>query len=151
MFKTSYSLVETLKKCVEIVNLIKSNWLYFYLFFLDCSSKKKIRSPTPEIEPRPAGWKPAILAIRPRGIVLNWMRKTGFLKLYRSVVFFYFCQIYFCFLLYVQWLLQTLFNNTITIFYTEILTRKVDLWSLFISKIIKHILHKLTFHIKMAV
>ena len=27
--------------------------------------------PTPGVEPGPAGWKPAILAVRPRGIDVN--------------------------------------------------------------------------------
>ena len=70
MFKTSYSLVETSKKYVEIVkiwlNQIDISFEFFYRLLLKVTLKKTISS-TPGIEPGPAGWKPAILAIRPRG------------------------------------------------------------------------------------
>ena len=33
--------------------------------------KIRIYFPTPGVEPGPAGWKPAILAVRPRGIVVH--------------------------------------------------------------------------------
>ena len=70
MFNSSYGLIETLKKVIEIVHLIKSNWLYFKKNSVDnMKITLKNNSPTPGIEPGPAGWKPAILAIRPREIL----------------------------------------------------------------------------------
>ena len=41
---------------------------------------KKHYSPTPGIEPGPPGWKPGILAIRPRGIDEDLTEKTRNLK-----------------------------------------------------------------------
>ena len=41
--------------------------------------KKKVFSPTPGIEPGPPGWKPGILAIRPRGIA--WSNREKLIKI----------------------------------------------------------------------
>ena len=38
--------------------------------------------PTPGVEPGPAGWKPAILAVRPRGIDVTL---TGFVDIYMGM------------------------------------------------------------------
>ena len=39
-----------------------------FRFSFEKKKKKKSCPPTPGIEPGPPGWKPGILAIRPRGI-----------------------------------------------------------------------------------
>ena len=62
MFNNSYGSDETLKKVIEIVHLIKSNWLYFKENSVDnMKITLKSNSPTPGIEPGSAGWEPAIL------------------------------------------------------------------------------------------
>ena len=68
MFNSSYGSIEISKKVIEVVQLIKSNWLFFKKDqLIRHENNYENKSPTPGIEPGPAGWKPAILAIRPRG------------------------------------------------------------------------------------
>ena len=75
MFNSAYSLIGILKNGIEIVHLIKSNVLYILKkknqLIKHENNLKKLMSPTPGIEPGPARWKPAILAIRPRGILVE--------------------------------------------------------------------------------
>ena len=52
---------------------------FHFVFLNTCKSNQKIvfdyisksETPTPGIEPGPPGWKPGILAIRPRGIAMK--------------------------------------------------------------------------------
>ena len=50
--------------------LLDSKYIFKFIAEKLISVKKdcKKRSPTPGIEPGPPGWKPGILAIRPRGM-----------------------------------------------------------------------------------
>ena len=47
--------------------------------------------PMPGIEPGPPGWKPGILAIRPRGIDIWWSRKTRF-YIFILICYFFFAK-----------------------------------------------------------
>ena len=42
--------------------------------------------PTPGVEPGPAGWKPAILAVRPRGIAVMISVSTGILNINDNLI-----------------------------------------------------------------
>ena len=47
-----------------------TDYLWLTYFIMKELKRKKSFSPTPGIEPGPPGWKPGILAIRPRGMSL---------------------------------------------------------------------------------
>ena len=53
--------------------LLDSKYIFKFIAEKLISVKKDCKkcSPTPGIEPGPPGWKPGILAIRPRGIDIN--------------------------------------------------------------------------------
>ncbi len=46
----------------------------FILFNKTPSRRGQVKFPTPGVEPGPAGWKPAILTVRPRGIINDLIR-----------------------------------------------------------------------------
>ena len=55
--------------------LLDSKYIFKFIFVFQSKKKDyKKFSPTPGIEPGPPGWKPGILAIRPRGIVGKLLR-----------------------------------------------------------------------------
>ena len=47
-----------------------TDYLWLTYFIMKELKRQKSFSPTPGIEPGPPGWKPGILAIRPRGMSL---------------------------------------------------------------------------------